>query len=275
MKSLLTTGKGSFTPGLQRDRIMSNDDNVSVFDRAFKGAINGQAVGVLELKNSDTPKCIKNTGTSLIIDSTCSGVDFLWKFLASPDDESIQIRYMSDQNYCLGLNTAEDGIELKTCTDAGNSAKFVASGSGKIKKFGGTKCIAVDSSDNIIVEECNSATRRRRLFYDYYGDEEEVVAPAEPPSSKEWLAPPMINAADIELNFDHGASSGIIGSSTLFDSSDSDSFNQGKYDEFLGQLCDCQDPSSLDPSHAFTEADVSVLLLYASIFVIPFIVLLK
>ena len=244
MKSLLTTGKGTFTPGLQRDRVMSNNDNFSVFDRAFKGAVDGQAVGVL--KHSDAQKCIKNTGTSVAMDTTCTGTEFLFKLLASPDDASIKIRYRSDQDYCLSLNSAEDGIELKTCTEAGDSAKF-ALDSGKIKKFGDTKCISVNSSDNIIVEECSAS------------------------SSQEWQAPPMINAADIELNFDHGASSGIIGSSTLFDSSDSDSFNQGKYDEFLGQLCNCTDPSNLDPSTTFTEADVSDLV-YASICVIPFIV---
>ena len=244
MKSLLTTGKGSFTPGLQRDRCMSNTDNLSVFDRAFKGAIDGQAVGVLKHDEAHCGKCIKNTGTSLVLDSTCTGTEFLWKFLASPDDSSIKIHYRSDQDYCLSLNSAEDGIELKTCTEAGDSAKFGLDG-GKIKQFGGTKCIGVDASENIVVEECSSA---RRLQY----------GGGPVTSSQEWLSPPMINAADIELNFDHGASSGIIGSSTLFDSTDSDSFNQDKYDEFLGQLCDCQDPSSLDQSTTFTEADVSV-----------------
>ena len=225
MKSLLTVGKGSFSPGFERDKIITAP-SLSVFDRVFSGAIDGQAVGVL--KHSGSSKCIENSSTGLVLDSTCTGISQLWKLLPSSDDESKKIHFRSDQTKCISLNGAENGVELTDCTS--DLAKWKLD-SGRIKKFGGSLCLDVDASNNIIVQSCSSS------------------------ASQVWVPPPMINMADIQLSFDHSASSGIIGKSTLFNSADSDSFNQDKYDEFLRKLCDCSDLSALDSSTTFTKAD--------------------
>ncbi len=49
MKNLIAAGSSDETfQGLQFDKVMTNSDDLSVFDRAFSGAVDSQAVGVLE-----------------------------------------------------------------------------------------------------------------------------------------------------------------------------------------------------------------------------------
>lgn len=243
MKELLMDGvEGSAFMGLQRHKIMTNADNLSVMDRAFSGAIDSQSTGVLTHKatgnciniqdyqySSDT-KLRPATSSGINLDNSCTGTRQRWKLRSSPDDPSIRIHHRRSADYCLSLNNAGTGVELNSCADAGDNAKWKLDSSGRINKWGGDGCLGVDASSNIILGGCNSED-----------------------ASQVWTPPPILNGAHLEDNFDHSASSGIIGTATAA-SGDAESFNRDKYNEFLGKLCDC-DPATLPTGTSFTESD--------------------
>ena len=75
----------------------------------------------------------------------------------------------------------------------------------------------------------------------------------------------FLNVDQLEMNFDHSASSGIIGTATNdAHGNDNDAVNWDKYHEFLDKMCDC-DSSNLFRSGwlglglgPFTPEDVSI-----------------
>lgn len=69
----------------------------------------------------------------------------------------------------------------------------------------------------------------------------------------------ILNVDQLEMNFDHSASSGIIGSATANGDQDNDSVNWEKFYEFAGSMCGC-DATPLDSAillnRRFSAADV-------------------
>ena len=74
----------------------------------------------------------------------------------------------------------------------------------------------------------------------------------------------FLNVDQLELNFDHSASSGIIGTATNDDvhDTDNDDVNWDKYYEFLDKMCQCNSRDNGeygDQLGPFTPEDVSTL----------------
>ena len=201
MKNLISAGSsdGAF-PGLQFDKVMTNSDDLSVFARAFSGAVDSQAVGVLKhssdycfniehFEHYEDATLLPSTSSSINLSSSCSGTSQRWKLIASPDDASIRIHHRRSQDYCLSHD--DDGVvKLLSCDDAGDKAKWKLGG-GNIKKFATDNCLDV-SSGTISVQACNGGT------------------------TQVWSAPPVLNAADLEMNFDHSASSGMYAFNIIY-----------------------------------------------------------
>ena len=74
----------------------------------------------------------------------------------------------------------------------------------------------------------------------------------------------FLNVDQLEMNFDHSASSGIIGTATNDDvhDTDNDDVNWDKYYEFLDKMCQCNSRDNGeygDQLGPFTPEDVSTL----------------
>ena len=119
------------------------------------------------------------------MDSSCSGVCQRWKLTALPTGGSIRIHHRRSAEYFLSLNNAGTGVKLPSCADAEDKAQRKLDSAGRINVWGGADYLDVAASSNILVRACNSVA-----------------------TSQVWVPPPFFNAAHIENNFVHSASSG-------------------------------------------------------------------